>query len=277
MPAEINDIAMRASVAAVSKGSSIRVYESDGKIGSPVAATSLGLDFIRVYYIGEDNKAREICYDKHGRHWYNGALNDRFRLAPYSGLAAIYLEAPDDQKLIRIYGQLEDDNTIQEWCYDTKHGWTLGSNIGDAVPGSSIAATTWAQSPHQIRVYVQDANLNIIEKAYDGSRWHTGGLHIKDATPRAAVGVTSWTEHGNVSIRLYYGSPGNVIKEKAWDHGKGWYDGDFSQGSVPASHVAATPKPTLRVYIQNGTKYTAVTEFAWEGRWDVGQQALPPA
>ncbi|KAG8423000.1 hypothetical protein J3459_009799 [Metarhizium acridum] len=90
MPAEINDIAMRASVAAVSKGSSIRVYESDvfggireamfegkwtggsrrnviakGKIGSPVAATSLGLDFIRVYYIGEDNKAREICYDKH--------------------------------------------------------------------------------------------------------------------------------------------------------------------------------------------------------------------
>ncbi|KAG8423001.1 hypothetical protein J3459_009800 [Metarhizium acridum] len=81
----------------------------------------------------------------------------------------------------------------------------------------------------------------------------------------------------NVSIRLYYGSPGNVIKEKAWDHGKGWYDGDFSQGSVPASHVAATPKPTLRVYIQNGTKYTAVTEFAWEGRGMIGQQALPPA
>lgn len=94
MPAEINDIAMRASVAAINKGSSIRVYESDvfggireamyegkwtggssrnviarGKIGSPVAATSLGLDFIRVYYIGEDNKAKEICYDKNGKHW----------------------------------------------------------------------------------------------------------------------------------------------------------------------------------------------------------------
>ncbi|KAK8926908.1 Fucose-specific lectin [Metarhizium anisopliae] len=128
-------------------------------------------------------------------------------------------------------------------------------------------------------VYMQDTNLNIVEKVYDGSRWQTGGLHVKDATPRAALGVTSWMEHNNVSIRLYYGSgsPGNVIKEKGWDHSTGWYDGDFAQGSIPASHVAAIPKPVLRVYIQNGTKFTAVTEFAWEGSWKVGQQALPPA
>ncbi|EFY94816.1 fungal fucose-specific lectin [Metarhizium robertsii] len=304
MPAEINDIAMRASVAAINKGSSIRVYESDvfggireamyegkwtgggsrnviarGKIGSPVAATSLGLDFIRVYYIGEDNKAKEICYDKHGKHWYDGALNNRFKLAPYSGLAATFLESSsEDHKLIRLYGQLEDDNHIQEWCYDTKHGWTVGANLGEAIPGSSIAVATWGKS-HNIRVYVQDTNLNIVEKVYDGSRWQTGSLHVKDATPRAALGVTSWTEHSNVAIRLYYGSgsPGNVIKEKGWDHSTGWYDGDFAQGSIPASHVAAIPKPVLRVYIQNGTKFTAVTEFEWEGKWKVGQQALPPA
>ena len=117
----------------------------------------------------------------------------------------------------------------------------------------------------------------MIEKTWDGHGWSTGGLHFANKITRAALGVTSWGEGGSLGIRLYYGAPGNVIKEKAWDGSGGWYDGGFQQACIPASNVAAIPLDVLRVYIQNGTKDTAVTEYMWSGGWSVGQAALPPA
>lgn len=53
---------------------------------------------------------------------YDGALNNRFKLAPYSGLAATFLESSEDLKMIRLYGQLEDDNHIQEFCCKSHSG-----------------------------------------------------------------------------------------------------------------------------------------------------------
>jgi hypothetical protein len=185
-------------------------------------------------------------------------------------------------------------------------GWTTGTNFGAALPGTSIAATSWGNgSPHHyirygesilalqtsflpsfhnlsrsltaLRLYYQDTSLNIIEKAWDGTGWYTGGLHFSNGVTRTTLGVTSWSEGSSVKgIRLYYSAPSNIIKEKAWD-GNGWYDGGFSQPSIPASNVAALPLPVLRVYLQNGTQGTAVTEFAWNGGWVVGHTALPPA
>ena len=127
-------------------------------------------------------------------------------------------------------------------------------------------------------VYAQDASLNVFEKAWDGNGWYTGQLKFANPVVRASLGVTSWGDTGNsLGIRIYYGAPGNVIKEKGLDGTGGWYDGSFSQSSIPASNVAAIPSDILRVYLQNGSKETALTEFAWNNGWVLGNQALPPA
>ena len=55
-------------------------------------------------------------------------------------------------------------------------------------------------------------------------------------------------------------------------------DGGFVESSIPASNIAAIPLDVLRVFLQNGTVGTAVTELAWGSNgWEVGKAALPPA
>jgi len=297
----IDQISLRTAVAAVAKDTHIRVYETavdggireaqhdntwtggtanniiaTGKIGTPVAATSLALDHIRVYYVGTDNNLKEAAYDS-GKGWYNGNLSSaRFSVAPYSSVAAVYLGG---RSVLRVYGQVQN-NTIQEWCWnDDGKGWVTGSNLGPALPGSQIAATSWGTSTIHIRVYAQGTNLNVFEKCWDGNGWYTGALSFPNSVVRAALGVTSWGDSGTgLGIRVYYGAAGDVIKEKCWDGNGGWYDGAFSQACVPASNVAAIPLGVLRVYVQKGSNNTAVTEFAWTGSaWTVGNPALPPA
>lgn len=283
-----------AALAAVRKDSSLRVYQAavdggvreaqyeghwtggtaqnviaTGKIGTPIAATSIGLQNIRVYYVDNHNKAKEACWDGNG--WYTGGFS--FEVAPYSNVSAVFLGG---KLVLRVYGQLHD-NTIQEWCYDEGgKGWTVGTNFGAALPGSAIAVTTWGDGPYSIRVYFQDTDRNIIEKCWDGNGWYVGAMKLSSQPTRAALGVTSWPSGSGVGIRLYYATQGNVIKETCWD-GNGWYEGSFRQDSVPGSRVAAIPLPVLRVYLQNGTSVSAVTEYMWESGWSVGQSSLPPA
>jgi hypothetical protein len=135
--AAIDDISIRSAIAAVNQDSRLRIYETavdggirevqfegswsggnsgnvigTGKIGTPVAATSLGLDHIRVYYISADNKLGEAAFDT-GKGWFNGGLSSAgAAVAPYSSVAAVYLAG---QNVLRVYGQLTN-NTIQEWC-----------------------------------------------------------------------------------------------------------------------------------------------------------------
>lgn len=121
------------SLAAVRRDSSLRVYETGldgsvreaqyegkwtggtsnniighGKIGTPVAATNLAFNKIRVYYMGTDNKLKEACWDGSG--WYTGGFS--YEVAAYSTVSAIFLGG---KVIIRVYGQLPN-NTIQEWC-----------------------------------------------------------------------------------------------------------------------------------------------------------------
>lgn len=131
---------------------------------------------------------------------------------------------------------------------------------------------------YQTRVYFQDTSTNVVEKTWDGSGWGTGGMKLANQVPRVSLGVTSWDEGGKLGIRLYYAAEhGTVIKEHAFDNNRGWYDGGFKQSCLPGSRVAAIPLPILRVYLQNGTEDSSVTEFMWNGGWSVGKAALPPA
>ncbi|KAK5658021.1 hypothetical protein OQA88_2575 [Cercophora sp. LCS_1] len=294
----VNEISIRTAVAGIRENTRLRVYVTavdggireiqfedstgwtggtshnviaKGKIGTPIAATSLGLRNIRVYYITTGNHLGEAAWDGEG--WYNGVLSKRsYDVAPYSSVSAVFLGGTTN---LRVYAQLTND-TIQEWTCDSGNGWQVGTNLGPALPGTQIAATTWATDTIHIRVYAQAQNLDIFEECWDGSGWYTGGLSFHSPVMRAALAVTLRDGEKLVPrIRLYYGAPNNVIKETCSD-GNGWYDGDFIQNSIPASNVAALDGQ--RVYLQNGTGYTAVTEYVWGSRgWQLGKAALPPA
>ncbi|OWP05184.1 hypothetical protein B2J93_3315 [Marssonina coronariae] len=244
------------------------------KIDSPIA--------IRLYYISADFKLKELAYDddKSSKGWFDGELNDKnYSVAPYSAIAATYLAT--DQLKIRVYVQSPDD-TVQEYSNDGS--WYKDQSLGTALPGSSLAVTAYKGGPNaSIRLYYQTPNLDLIEKAHDdGGHWETGGFSVKSATARATISVTSWTWSSGTGIRVYYTGPNDTILEKGNDGS--WYDGAFKQASIPGSQVGSlswyasgSKSPEIRVYFQNGTEVTAVTEWKWQGAWSKGHPALPPA
>ncbi|KAI9780654.1 MAG: hypothetical protein M1839_006595 [Geoglossum umbratile] len=254
---------------------------ADAKIGSPVAATSKGLTNIRVYYISNDNKLQEACYDA-GKGWYNGDLNhSNFVVAPYSKLAASFLAVGSALQL-RVYAQ-QQDNKIQEYGYDNgSSGWQQMTNLGSALPGSEIASTSFRTSKLCIRVYFQLDNMNLIEKCYDSAPWYTGGFSVQNALPRCPIAATSFNASANgVSLRVYFATNDNRIVEKGYDSSN-WYDGGFSVNSIPGSEAAVinwggSGGINLRVYFQKGIKVTGVTEWVWNGGWSQGAAGIPPA
>ena len=127
-----------------------------------------------------------------------------------------------------------------------------------------------------VRVYLQDTNLDIYEKAYDTPGWSNGSLRFGSPIPCTALAATSFlSASSNVAIRLYYSSSDDSLLEKGWD-GIFWYDGAFSVNSTLASYVASISWDSvqIRVYFQKGVNVSAVSEQAW-GEWSVGQAALP--
>jgi hypothetical protein len=296
-------IIFRTGIAAVNSTSHLRVYTQDtsggireslyengwangtaqnviarGKLGTPIAATSKELKNIRVYYVSEGNILKEACYDS-GRGWYDGDLSRmNYQVAPYSKVAACFL-AGTDELLLRVYAQ-QNDNTIQEFGYDQDgKGWQKMTNLGQALPGTEIASTSFKASQLGIRVYLQDNNLKLFEKAYDnGKGWYTGGFSVQSAPPRTSLAATSF---GSISLRVYYGTADNRIQEKGYDSNE-WYDGGFNERCIPGSEVAVIHWGSggdlnLRVYYQLGELVTGVTELMWNGGWRVGKAAIPPA
>jgi hypothetical protein len=296
--ANINEISLVSPVACVNKDSHLRVYvlsvegdvremqyegkwtggEAKNKVGSakltsPLAATSLGLDKIRVYGIAPNNTISEFCYDS-GKPWYNGGLSGKFKVAPYSGVGAVFLAG---KAVLRVYVQNEE-NSIQEYCYDSADkGWTKGANLGAALPGTAIAATSWFKDDKLgIRVYFQSTDQKVMEKCWDtGKGWYVGALSFVGCPPRAPLGVVSWD--GWSHIRVYYGTADGRVREKGWD-GSSWYDGAFNQASVPGSRVCALTVggSDLRVYIQKGDYVSGFSEFAWSSGWKPAASPLPP-
>lgn len=302
----VAQILFRTPICAVNSTSHLRVYTQDvfgnvreslyeggwangtiknvvaqGKISSPFAATSKELNEIRVYYISSDNYLQEAAYSA-SKGWYAGGLNaKKFVVAPYSKVSATFL--PGTAAVLRVYVQ-SADNTIQEYGYDSDSaGWQKMTNLGEALPGTELATTSYKTSQLSIRTYFQSLNFTIIEKAYDASAgWYTGGFSIPSAQPRATLACTSFNASSSgISLRVYYGTASNHILEKGWDN-NGWYDGGFKQPCIPGSECAVINWGSggglnLRVYFQNGTDVTGVSEWVWSGSWTKGVAAIPPA
>ncbi len=156
----INEIAIRTPLAVVANGEHIRLYQLtvDGsvresqwegswgggqaantvgkvRLNSPLAATNVSFGQIRVYGIDNDDTIKELAYDA-GKGWHQGGIDGKFKVAPYSSVATTFVGV-----LPHVYAQLPD-NTIQEFRW-SGYGWHEGDNLGEALPGTSITATSW--------------------------------------------------------------------------------------------------------------------------------------
>jgi uncharacterized membrane protein len=131
------------------------------------------------------------------------------------------------------------------------------------------------------RTYFQTENLSLVENAYDnGKGWYTGAFSVPNAVIRASLAVCFFNaSNSGVSLRVYYSGQNNVLLERGFDNSGPWYAGGFNQPCIPGSKVAciAWAPVQIRVYFQNGTDATAVSEWCWEGGWVAGNKALPPA
>ncbi|KAF8866316.1 fungal fucose-specific lectin [Acephala macrosclerotiorum] len=248
------------------------------KLDSPICVTSKGLKNIRLYYLSTDNKLCEYAYDS-GKGWYQGSLtNSGFPVAAYSSISAAFL--PGSSLQLRVYAQVAD-NSIQEFGFNSDgKGWQKMTNLGQALTGTSLATCSYSgPAGLSIRTYLQAPSLNLIEKAYDdGKSWYTGGFSVPNAVCRASLAVCAFNASSSgVSLRVYYSGKNDVLLEKAYDGS--WYDGGFNQPCIPGSKVAciAWGSVQIRVYFQNGTHVTAVSEWCWNGGWVAGNGALPPA
>ncbi|OBT75607.1 hypothetical protein VF21_05826 [Pseudogymnoascus sp. 05NY08] len=290
-----SDIILNTAIAAVNNNDHLRVYTQDtnggireslyegkwqnGNAGNTIVTAKLGSP-IRVYTLTTDNILTETAYSA-GRSWYTGDLGAKnFVVAPYSKIAATFLATGSTLQL-RVYAQLPD-NTIQEYGYDSAStGWVKQTNLGTAVAGSSIATTSFNISSLSIRTYIQTPTLSLAEHAYDTPKgWYTGSFTLPSAPPRASIAATSYPSSSGISLRVYHAAADNTLLERAYD-GEGWYAGGFVQRTVPGTQAAViswtSDGTQLRVYFQNGTQVSGVSEWVWSGGWVRGVEAIPPA
>jgi len=308
------EVLFRTDIAAVNSTNHLRVYFQDthgsireslyedrwangteknvigkAKLYSPVAATSKELNNIRVYTLTEGNTLQEFAYDS-GSGWYNGGLGSaKFQVAPYSRIAAVFLAGTDALQL-RVYSQ-KLDNTIQEYMWNGD-GWKEGTNLGAALPGTGIGATSFRYTDYNgpsIRIWFQTDDLKLVQRAYDPHKsWYPDLYTIFDkAPPRTAIAATSFgAGDSSIYMRIYFVNSDNSIWQVCWDHGKGYHDKATITPVIQGSEVAiiswgsfASGGPDLRLYFQNGTYVSAVSEWVWNSAQgsQLGKNALPPA
>ncbi|KAG4441921.1 hypothetical protein IFR05_002605 [Cadophora sp. M221] len=207
--------------------------------------------------------------------WFQGALDEkRIKVAPYSQIAAVYL--PDNE--IRLYCQKEDD-TIQEYTVDT--------NLGGALPGTSIAATAYFGTT-RIRVFFQKPDLTIKGIGSDSGEWRDMGLNVANSIARGAIAIVSYIDplhNSDFSVRIYYTVADNRTKEKIYNAGtqSGWVEGTLDTQTIPGSNFdvivwTSGDSVILRAYLQQGQQVSAISE--WSGttsQWALGHAALSPA
>ncbi|OAF59932.1 hypothetical protein VC83_02794 [Pseudogymnoascus destructans] len=93
-----------------------------------------------------------------------------------------------------------------------------------------------------------------VEMACSPKGWYTGAFSIPSASFK-------------ISLRVYHAAADNTLVERAYDGG----------GTLTAVIVWATEGKQLRVYFQNGTQVSGVSEWVWSGGWVKGAAVIPPA
>jgi kumamolisin len=178
----------------------------------------------------------------------------------------------DTSRHIRVYCQ-DEQNVIQEYCWDGNGPWTPGVKLAGAAPDSQLAAVQWSDPAGvHLRVYYQNPQNIIVEQCYDGS-WAPGQGVFPGAAPGTGIAAVQWSDTAGVHLRVYYQNPQNTVTEQCYD-GK-WAPGQgVFAGAAPTTGIAAvywndSAGTHLRVYYQN--PQNAVTEQCYDGKWAPGQ------
>ncbi|RDW89810.1 uncharacterized protein DSM5745_01585 [Aspergillus mulundensis] len=272
------------------KGGNIGSTIGNARYNTPLAAAATpGLKNISVFSLTDFNTIMQRTYVPNWGWSYGDIGYYGIQVAPYSKLAAAYPPNSDDD--LRVYAQKTDD-TIQEWKWTQSSGWTAGDNLGKALPGTAITATRFTNgSESAIRVYVQHANNDIVQKCHNASKgWYDMNQVIVASAPfRTAMAITNFHSDPNdtdVNLRLYWVTADGGFWQWCWGS-SGFRDKRKMHGAtLPSSQIAAVAwdgkPPELRVYYQGGTNGTGITEWAYgkNAQTSVGKTAkdpLPPA
>ncbi|PHH71332.1 hypothetical protein CDD80_5351 [Ophiocordyceps camponoti-rufipedis] len=269
------------------KGSSLsHLQEGDGKVGTCVGASSIGLDFINVYFIrGSDLRVRAIAYGDGGDHWGADIMcrQNWFASATAKCIAATIIDKK--QHMRRCYWQFDDHHVWEVVQREESFAgsspswqWGRGADFGPAMKGTGVACIAWGEVPGNMRVFFQNEKGVIIEKAWDGSSWSTREItDITDAVARTPLAVAQMDDD---HIRLFYVNREWKVKEKIttirrvshW--GNGWIDIKVAANT----HIAATSRPFNTIYVQEGTNGSAISEWSWamKGRsWTRTKESIP--
>lgn len=130
------------------------------------------------------------------------------------------------------------------------------------------------------RLFFQNPQLDIVVNSWTAGRgWSVPQFDLNIPIPRTPLSAASWYD-SSWHIRLYYGADGspNLIKDYVFE-GTSWSYGQFQAPCIPGSQVGATclNANDLRVYLQNGTYTTAISEWCAGDSSTPGITAIPPA
>ncbi|KAL1748022.1 fungal fucose-specific lectin-domain-containing protein [Schizophyllum fasciatum] len=170
---------------------------------TPLAAINWdGGNQVRVYYLSNEYKLQEYCYDHGAKKWFQGALNDMDIQAAFNtSIAAFHYTDARGRLQIRVYCQEDGSNEIKEFCNDGR--WFRGATLPSALRGTSIGAITYQFNGLQHRIYFQTDDLRIREYAHNNGNWSWGAFSGDLAPGRTPIGALYGSWRG-VVLDLYW-------------------------------------------------------------------------
>jgi hypothetical protein len=158
-----------------------------GVTGSALAAVSWAVPGdqhqIRVYFVDQNNGIQE--YGWFGDRW--GAGTKLPATIHGNGLAATAFPGNPGHIHIRVYF-LAKNNNVQE--YGWNDGWKAGALLGTAAQRSGLAAIGWLDGTEaRIRVYYEDVDHTLREKAFRNGAWFPGEAYVPAVTTAVTTEV----------------------------------------------------------------------------------------
>jgi hypothetical protein len=112
---------------------------------------------------------------------------------------------------IRLYHQ-DHLSVMKELCFDDGQ-WHPGFQFPITLPPHTRSAAVTFHNYAQIRLYVQDATMNIVEWSYDAQGWRSTGF-CTAALPYTDVAAAVEMLNGGPCIWLYFRGVQGVLQER---------------------------------------------------------------
>ncbi|RPB04551.1 hypothetical protein L873DRAFT_1786331 [Choiromyces venosus 120613-1] len=136
---------------------------------------------IHIFYLSQDNTLREKVLNRNSASPIDGPLSTfNTKVHSDSDISATFSNGE-----IKLYYQDATSLHIQELICTPTAGWTNGSRLLPAAPGSSIAAAAWN---NDLRVYfINSSSLLVQQKWSSSGGWSEGTTTDRELDPKSAL------------------------------------------------------------------------------------------